>query len=414
MRKAANEIDLENQFREAGYRVVHPQFLNIPQQLSLYLGARKFAGLDGSGLHNVLFSEEPESMWLLGAGNRLADAITQVQINQWRKCHTTLTLQQVPQVDCIPPQLTPFVIDSRSVPNGRVSLTPYDRFNCISWLADRVKGKDPEATGRTIRQMQLKPDEACLFENLVSGSGEQEPGICLKNHRESELISLLLAKRRLSEGTPGEALKILQKLLPEYRGNPAFLHHYAKVLKKADMPEEALSTATEALALDPENPPLALFHAELVLLMRGAGAALPLLEKLATAYPAFPAVRVKLAETLAKEEQFEAAAEVLGKLLAESPERKNLWPRLTWYLFRTGRLEAAVEAAHEALQRAPDNPFSRMHLARIHLQLGEPRSAMNWIDKAIAQAPGKPELHRLKEQISSALRRSSGNDGTRT
>ncbi len=412
MRKAANEMALESRFREKGYRVVHPQYLSIQQQLSLYYGARQFAGLDGSGLHNVLFSEEPESMWLLGAENRLADAITQVQINEWRQCHTTLILQQVPQADCIPSQLTPFVIDSQIL-EGRVPLTPYDRFNWVSQLSARVAGKAPGSAGRVLRQLKLRPDEACLFENLVAEAGHQESPDCREEHRESELISFLLAERYLSEGKPRKALGILEKLLPGYRNNPAFLHRYAEILKAAEMHEEALSFATEALALDPGNPPLALFHAELSLLTRGAGTALPLLEELVTAYPAFLAARIKLAEILAKQEQFEAAADILGELLAESPERKNLWPRLTWYLFRAGRPEEARSVAREALQRAPDNPFSRMHLARIHLQLGEPQLAMNWIDKAIEQAPGKPELRKLREQISRKLSRPSGNDGAR-
>ncbi len=99
----------------------------------------------------------------------------------------------------------------------------------------------------------------------------------------------------------------------------------------------------------------------------------------------------------------EERATILDELLEEMPERDNLWPRLTWYLFRANRLDAARKAAMEALARKPDNPFSRVHLASIHLRLGEPQTAMRWVEEALSRSPQKPELRRLRERIRKAM-----------
>lgn len=48
--------DVERRFERAGFQVVHPETLGFPEQYSLFAGARSVAGVDGSGLHNTIYS----------------------------------------------------------------------------------------------------------------------------------------------------------------------------------------------------------------------------------------------------------------------------------------------------------------------------------------------------------------------
>jgi capsular polysaccharide biosynthesis protein len=56
LRALANRSEIESMARDAGYAIVQPETLSIPQQIALFSGARIFVGEYGSALHNSVFA----------------------------------------------------------------------------------------------------------------------------------------------------------------------------------------------------------------------------------------------------------------------------------------------------------------------------------------------------------------------
>lgn len=59
-RVIACEDIIETIFRDAGFCIIHPEQLDIGQQVQLLEGARMVAGFAGSALHTLLFTQEPK------------------------------------------------------------------------------------------------------------------------------------------------------------------------------------------------------------------------------------------------------------------------------------------------------------------------------------------------------------------
>ena len=55
-RVIANEVQVENLFRDAGFEIVCPEAITYPEQLAICQEARVVAGMSGSNLFNVLFT----------------------------------------------------------------------------------------------------------------------------------------------------------------------------------------------------------------------------------------------------------------------------------------------------------------------------------------------------------------------
>ncbi|HIE55979.1 MAG TPA: DUF563 domain-containing protein, partial [Chromatiaceae bacterium] len=258
MRQAANEWMLERSFRNEGYQVLHPHYMDGIDQLSIYYKAKRFAGLDGSGLHNILFAEAPEEMWILGTENRLADSITQVELNRLKGCRTTLLLQSVTRSGRLPPQLTPFLVQ----PSSRLPAfepTPLDRFNWLSQLASRLSRNGCNNADCAALEPEPEVDERWVLQALLGSPIARDkpaPGT-----EEEQLSALLSVHRQLAAGKVGEAAEELERLLPAYRQHPEFLAFYTGVLRKKGDHEKALEMAAHALLLDPDNPRLLLLQA---------------------------------------------------------------------------------------------------------------------------------------------------------
>jgi hypothetical protein len=54
-RVVANEVRIEELFKQRGYDIIYPEALSFEQQITLYAQADAVAGISGSGLHNSLF-----------------------------------------------------------------------------------------------------------------------------------------------------------------------------------------------------------------------------------------------------------------------------------------------------------------------------------------------------------------------
>ncbi|WP_456412163.1 glycosyltransferase 61 family protein [Thiolapillus sp.] len=402
-RGASNEKVLEDRFRAQGYQVVHPQFLDVTTQLALFANARDFAGLEGSGLHNILFARAPRRVWMLGAEDQLADAITQVHLGRLCRCATELHLQRVPEFSGLHPRMTPFLVNPQGNDHACLSgIEPaaYDRFLWLSALAAQLnrKGCDPVHA----EDGQLCGEEAELLRLLrrPSATGVPSNGVESSN----ELFVFWRAEREYAQGNAAAAIEHMAQCLPEYETHAAFLHRYAQMLLAGGRNEQAREIAARALGLDPENPDLARFHAGL----ESVESRLARLRGLVEVFPRFVPGRIQLAEALAEAGSFDEAADVLEAVIHDLPEHRSLLPRLTWYLYRSAQYEAAEKTAREALSHAPDNPFSFVHLCRIHLARKEPAVALGWIDRAIVQAPEKKELLQLREKILEILGKKPG------
>lgn len=402
-RGASNEKALEVRFEAQGYKVVHPQFMNVKAQLAMFSDARKLAGLEGSGLHNVLFAREPEVVWMLGSRNHLADAITQAELDKYRDCETELHLQDAPEFSCLHPRITPFVIDvqedEKDVCLSGLKAAPYDRFRWLSTLAMQLQRKKClHGEGSA----HLTSEEKSLLDGLpVSPDGEMVKADALST--DQELADFLSVEQHFIKEDYASAVEQMAAYLDKYDNHAAFLQRYAELLTKAQRHKEALKIAGRAEQLDPDNPALALLIARLLVALDRKPAAIEELEDLIRAFPRCHAAGILLAEVLAQTDRFREAADLLGAVISDSPNQKGMLARLTWYLFRCGDHEAAREAAHAALEHMPANPFSFAHLARIHLALNEPEVAMTWVERAIERSPGKQELRQLRSRIVSRL-----------
>ncbi len=397
-RGASNEKVLEDRFRAQGYQVIHPQFLDVTTQLALFANARDFAGLEGSGLHNILFAREPRRVWMLGAEDQLADAITQVHLGRLCRCTTELHLQRVPEFSGLHPRITPFLVNPQGNDSACLSgiePTAYDRFLWLSDLAAQLnkKGCDPVNT----EDGQLTGEEAELLHRLRLPSAAGVPSNGVENS--NELFVFWRAEREYAQGNIAAAIGHMAQCLPEYETHAAFLYRYAQMLLADERNEQALEIAASAAQLDPENPDLALFHAGL----ESVESRLARLRGLVEVFSRFIPARIQLAEALAESGRFDEAADILDAVICNSPKHRSLLPRLTWYLYRSAQYEAAEKAAHEALSHAPDNPFSFVHLCRIHLARKEPAAALEWIDQAMARAPEKKDLQQLRQKIIRSL-----------
>lgn len=400
-RGASNEKALEERFLADGYRVVHPQFLRIKTQLAIFSRGTDFAGLEGSGLHNVLFAAAPRRVWMLGAQNHLADAITQVELDRHCHCDTELHLQRVPEFSCLHPRITPYVINSENDKNSclpDIKTTTYDRFLWLSSLAAQLDRKECPEEARIdvsgqMQEMELRQLDAL---SVSSGSAEQQlAGLA----QDDELSGFVHVEQNIARERIATAIQQMERYLAEYQCHAGFLHRYAEMLAADQRNEQALEVATSALALDAMNPALRMFHADLMMKQGNAENALDTLQSLSKNFPRYFQAKVKLCEALAKASRFEEAAAILGAVIRDSGKHMGLLARLTWYLFQARHYEAAKEAAHEALRHIPDNPFSFVHLSRIHLALDEPEIALEWVERAIKRAPEKRDLHRLQQNI---------------
>ena len=61
-RSLINEEEIERIFSAYGFEIIHPQELDLSTQLQLFFNADYLAGMEGSGLHNLLFSQSAKGL----------------------------------------------------------------------------------------------------------------------------------------------------------------------------------------------------------------------------------------------------------------------------------------------------------------------------------------------------------------
>jgi capsular polysaccharide biosynthesis protein/tetratricopeptide (TPR) repeat protein len=400
-RKASNEKALEDCFQAQGYKVVHPQFMDVISQLALFYGAKKLAGLEGSGLHNLLFARQPEQVWMLAARDSLADAVTQVYLNNACGCSTELRLQGLSvSSSCLHQRITPILLtiaDKSGHCPGNISPTGFERFLWLSAFAAQLKRKDCDIQSDDSLVSGLSKGELAAIRYLMNDTAG------LPSNTADGMSAFLRAEKEFSLGHHAIAAKLMESQLAGNRNSPVFLARLAEMLIAAKRPADALSMAKKALQIDADNPGLFLKWLELLDKQQLMQDAMPRLRQLAATYTRYFPLQIKLAQLLADSHQFADAAQVLQQVVAGSARHAWLNARLTWYWFRAGEYQLAKQAAHQALRYQSDNPFSEMHLARIHLALHEPEEAQRWIELALERTPEKADLLQLKKKIMDVL-----------
>ena len=77
-KRCTNEKQIEKIFKKKGFKVFYPEEMTFRKQLALYASAKMIAGIEGSALHNVLFTHDDVKCISLGSPRNVnCDSINQ-------------------------------------------------------------------------------------------------------------------------------------------------------------------------------------------------------------------------------------------------------------------------------------------------------------------------------------------------
>jgi tetratricopeptide (TPR) repeat protein len=396
MRHACNEYLLERHFRKQGYSILHPQLLKPTEQLARFHVCTHLAGLEGSGLHNVLFARQPEETWMLCSRQRMPDAITQALLDGCRGSRTRILFQETGESPALASETTSFLISGSSLEELGLTKAPHDPWSEFGWirsLAGQIEERT-ESMNEVIGDLGLSSSQAATLDCLLHPD-EPLPRQLLTDHKGKLLRAMRLGK----QGDAASACARMAECLPACGDNPGFLLAYATMLRMAGQTEEARQVADRARRLDPGNPRMELLLAEILAETGDPAGATEILRASLASHPLhFPSL-VRLADLLAREEKYTKAAHLLREALALRPGNGGLYPRLTWYLMQKGDWPAARDAALRALELQPGNPHSHAHLGRIYLALDKPLEALPHMDEAIRRSPENAGHYRLRARL---------------
>ncbi|WP_457673898.1 tetratricopeptide repeat protein [Thiolapillus sp.] len=396
MRRACNEYLLERHFQELGYEVFHPQLHSPTAQLSRFHLSTHLAGLEGSGLHHVLFAARPEKTWMLCSESRMPDAITQVLLDRHCNSRSHILFQKTPASRLLATETTSFLIDAtswRELGMPPADPDPWSEFSWLRSLAGQLR-KQPEAMDMAIRELALPHARALMLDCLLHPENplpEQALGTAQQQ--------LLRALRLQRQGAHAAACEAMTACRASCGNNPDFLLALARRLLAAGNTKEAIKVLEDAESRDPGNPEMKHLRAQLLIRKEQPEAAATVLRDCLAETPLhFPSL-VLLAELLARQKAYGEAAGLLRQALELRPGSHGLYPRLTWYLMQAEDWSAAREVALQALDQQPDNPHSHIHLGRIYLALDEPEKALPHVDQAIRQNPENSAHYRLRARL---------------
>ncbi|BAO43095.1 glycosyltransferase family 61 protein [Thiolapillus brandeum] len=395
MRHACNEYHLERHFRQQGYRIFHPQLHPPQQQLALFYQTTHLAGLEGSGLHHVLFAREPQETWLLATPQRRADAITQRQLDDYRDSRTCILFQKGCPSPLIQPERTSFLVTSGSPAKLGIpeKADPWSRAIWLQGLARQMASRQGELD-HFARQISLSDKEKQLLTFLIDPQKTLDDSLL-----ECPLGRATAALVHQAQGNLTAARECLEASLDDFRDNPDFLARYAGILYRLKETPLAEKILNQALSLDMDNPDLLHLQGELLAANGHSDEAKTRFQDILSRYPLYRPALVSLAAILADQSNFPGATACLSRAMDIFPGKGNLHIRLTWYLMQTEDWSRAAKAAGQALELMPENLHSHSHLARIHTALGNTDTAMQHINEAIRRQPRNPGHYRLRARL---------------
>ena len=338
LRRLIGEERIEQAFTARGYRIVHPQFLTLCQQIRLFSEAEAIAGCEGSGLHNVLFAERPGTLRVLGCANRIADVITQTQIDRHRGWTTEIVLTDT--------ELLPIVKHHRSAYTAEES--------ALTVFAGTLPPKTPECLRRT----QLSSWAAQALALAPEHCQDPEISLCPSDH--STWTRLLAAHG----GDVAAAEREWEETSAFDCGDPRLALGLARHLLKAGDPDAAIQWAERAVKTEPDSP---------------------------------NALRL-LGQLRASQSNWSAAAELFQRAQELAPRDVGFLKKITWSELQSGNLEAAELAALRARIVLPDDPVPLEHLARVAARRGDFGGALTWIQEALTRNPDNEHYQDLETQ----------------
>jgi Flp pilus assembly protein TadD len=99
-----------------------------------------------------------------------------------------------------------------------------------------------------------------------------------------------------------------------------------------------------------------------------------------------------LAEIAAHQDPWRAAL-LARRVVAERPDDAHAWALLGLACSLLGHTRAATAAYERALARTPDNPYYAHNLGHLYdVGLDRIDDAIRWLARAVAKAPGDPEI----------------------
>lgn len=100
----------------------------------------------------------------------------------------------------------------------------------------------------------------------------------------------------------------------------------------------------------------------------------------------------QLAELAADRDPWRAAL-LARRVIAERPDDAHAWAVLGLACSLLGHTRAATSAYEQALARTPDNPYYAHNLGHLYdVGLDRIDDAIRWLARAVARAPGDPEI----------------------
>lgn len=406
-RKAVNEWIPETGFAANGYEIIHPQFLSIPEQINYFAHAESIAGLDGSALHTVLFANNRPEMRLLCARNRLADAITQTELNRHVCRSTTLYLHHRPEPTCLRRGTSPFILGESDIRDFIPACTGISRaekaadlYHLLRELAlsliDAARQCHVTEVAAELDLDETASEALAILFLAFSGETGKAAGKAedlAKERQHDELSARTLARVLEQHGETSRAIALYSSLVREHDNDTSLFAALARNLDKAGYQGEALKAWQSARDRDPSDPHLPFQIAGLLLKTGEFEQAKREICSCLRINPYQPAYFVRYAQILAKREDFSEAARMLEKAITLAPHQEHLYSQLTWFLMQAGEDGAAEKAAHTALSMNSDNPVTHAHLSRLMARQNQTEEAIRYIDTAISLNPENPFYH---------------------
>lgn len=219
---------------------------------------------------------------------------------------------------------------------------------------------------------------------------------------------MLVARGQLlvQMGRPAEALELLGDAL-DANPDDAALHEaraqlYVTMANEASgrgAYDEAESTLEDGLALYPDN--VSLRYAQALLLqeqgeMRGSER---VLRRLVDDHPDDPVFLNALGYLLTDElDRHGEAREYIQKALAMDPDNAAIIDSMGWVLFNLGEYRSALDYLDRAY-RLESDPEIAAHLVDVHWALGERERALSVLDDALERNPDSRHLNEVEQRL---------------
>jgi tetratricopeptide (TPR) repeat protein len=296
---------------------------------------------------------------------------------------------------------TPAASELKQTPDGLLLLA-----------TDYVNTGDRDAAGRLANdwiQLNGVPEPwAIKFGLLLAQNGAAPEAVQVLEHAKqpghvSFELAFNLAGVYLLSNNPKLALENYDAALNVGPTSMPALTQAAVIAEKQGELERSLSYWMRAKKLEPENPEILLGFGRVCLKMDLLDDAETSLTKAAGLRPEHGGSQYLLASVKVGKKQFDAAREILGKLVEKTPQDSQLHYALGSVLYLQGQLPDAAAQLTESARLQPQQVASYYYLALIARDQGREAEAIEKLQAVLKQNPDHaPSCEALGELLMSA------------